>query len=59
MSEPFLCPKCGRQCDQQHCPVCQAEFDEDWTLLDAVEEDGGQTTENDGGETIDGTPEEK
>lgn len=56
MAEPFLCPKCGRPCDQQHCPVCQTEYDEDWTLLDDVENESDEITEEHGGETVDNEP---
>lgn len=59
MAEPFLCPKCGRQCDHQHCPVCQTEFDEDWTLLDDVEDGSDETTEDADGETAADAPSEE
>lgn len=58
MAEPLLCPKCGRQCDQQHCPACQAEFDENGTLLVAVEDAGGDAIDGtaDADETQQHTP---
>ncbi len=29
MSTPFKCAKCGRVCEQQFCPGCDSEFDND------------------------------
>jgi uncharacterized protein (UPF0212 family) len=45
MTGPFQCPKCGREVEEQHCPECQSEFDEEWTVLDVDDADAGDKSD--------------